>query len=154
MNNTLSVHEIPEITLLYVSCIATRESMPQVVPPLLDRLVIDSHDAGIIAHGNAMLVYRGGADVSEDAFHLWIGLPVAAATKPFGAYRIAKLPNFRCATRVYVGPYDEVDEAYGDLLQRMHDANLEPTPEIREEYLHHESAHPDNDVTWLQVGVR
>lgn len=154
MNNDLRVHEIPEITLMYVTCVVTRDTMPKVVPPLLDQLSADMLEAGIVAHGNALLVYRGGVEECEEAFRLWVGVPVERDTKPIGQYRIATLPNFRCATRVHVGSYNQVDEAYGDLFQRIHEANLEPTPEIREEYLHHEPAHPDNDVTWLQVGVR
>jgi len=151
---TLSVHEIPEITLLYVPCVVTRDTMPREVPPLLDRLTAAVASAGLKPQGNAMLVYRGGGDYGDDGFALWVGLPMPAGTQAFGDFSVARLPGFRCATRVHVGPTDNVGEAYGDLLQHIHDANLEPTPEIREEYLHHEPAHPDNDVTWLQIGVR
>ena len=101
-----------------------------------------------------MLVYRGNASEADDTFELWIGLPVLAGTRPTEGFEVARLPAFRCAASVHVGASRDIGETYGRLIEMIRSQGLEPTGEVREEYLHWEGRTSDHDITWVQVGVR
>jgi hypothetical protein len=52
------------------------------------------------------------------------------------------------------GASRDIGETYGELIQHIRGAGLEPSGDIREEYLHWEGRQSDRDITWVQVGVR
>lgn len=150
----LRLHDIPEIAFFYKPCEVTHETMNECVADVMVDLLEMVKNRSICHTGNLLLVYRGTRSDIDDTFELWVGLPVLRGTAPRDGFLVTDLPAFRCAASVHVGASRDIAETYGELIQMMRAQNLEPSREIREEYLHWEGRNSDNDVTWVQLGVQ
>jgi effector-binding domain-containing protein len=150
----LRIHEVPQQTYFYHACRVTHDTIGEAVAETMVNLLDLTQSRRIAATGNLLLVYRGNARDDDDSFELWVGLPVLQGTQPTSGFQVTQLPAFNCAASVHVGASRDVGETYGDLIEHIRAAGFEPTPEIREEYLHWEGRHSDSDITWVQVGVR
>jgi effector-binding domain-containing protein len=148
------VHEIPETVFFYHPCRVTHDDLNEAVADVMLRLLELTQARRIAQTGNLLLVYRGNTRDEDDSFDLWIGLPVLQGTPPIEGFAVTRLPAFRCAASVHVGASRDIGETYGCLIEMIRGQGLEPTGEVREEYLHWEGRTSDHDITWVQVGVR
>ncbi len=150
----LRIHDVPQQTYFYRAWRVTHDTIAEAVAETMLTLLDLTQARRIAATGNLLLVYRGNANDADDSFDLWVGLPVLQGTQPIEGFAVAQLPALQCAASVHVGASRDIGETYGDLIEHIRSAGLEPTSEIREEYLHWEGRHSDRDITWVQVGVR
>jgi effector-binding domain-containing protein len=148
------IHEVPEFSYFYRHCRVCHDTISEAVADCMVQLLEMTEARRIAATGNLLLVYRGNGNDQDDSFDLWVGLPVLNGTHPSAPFEVTRLPAFRCAAAVHVGASKDIGETYGNLLHAIRAAGLEPTRDIREEYLHWEGRQSDNDITWVQVGVK
>lgn len=150
----LRIHQVPQQTYLYHACRVTHETIAEAVAETMVTLLDLTSSRQVAATGNLLLVYRGNSSDEDDSFDLWVGLPVLQGTRAIKGFEVTILPALNCAASVHVGASRDIGETYGGLIEHIRAAGFEPTPEIREEYLHWEGRQSDRDITWVQVGVR
>jgi hypothetical protein len=90
----------------------------------------------------------------EKRFKMETGFFVPADSTTVGAFRTRKLPPFKCATILYVGPAARIGDAWQALYRSVRDQRLTPTDEERELYLYWEGAESPNNIVQVQLGVK
>lgn len=99
---------------------------------------------GLAPTGPPFALYRGmpAATVDVEA-----GFPVASPAQPAGEVVPSTLPAGRAVEAMHVGPYDTMEETYGQVEQWMVAERLQPGPVMWESYLSDPQAEPD-PATW------
>lgn len=87
---------------------------------------------GVVAAGPPFGHYFGmpGETVDVEA-----GFPVARPVIAMGPVQPSSLPGGGCAHGIYVGPYEGMAEAYGELMQWMTARQVKPADHMWESYL-------------------
>jgi effector-binding domain-containing protein len=89
----------------------------------------------------------------DQPFKMETGHFVPAGTPAVGEFPVRELPEFKCATLLYVGRGAQIGDAWQALYRAVRAAGLTPTEEERELYLYFEGTDSPNNVVQVQVGV-
>ncbi len=95
---------------------------------------------GIAATGPPFARYQRAG---EDAFAVEAGLPTASAVSPGGEVLASSLPGGPAAVMTYLGPYDELAAAYGELADWIAERGEEPAGDPWEVYHSDPAKEPD-----------
>jgi effector-binding domain-containing protein len=82
-----------------------------------------------------------------DTVDVSVGFPVATPVEASGDVQPFELPGGRAVTGVHVGPYEELERTYGELMAWVQSEGLELAVGMWEQYLSDPSAEPD-PATW------
>jgi len=126
--------------------------------PLLDREIAALEGAreasGVRATGPIVVRYKPAPESGKDIFWMGTGFPVAEGTPAPAGTEVQPLPAFRCATLLFCGGLQGIQEAYDRLFRGIAVAGLARTGEGREWHLYFEGDVSPNNVIMLQQGVR
>jgi effector-binding domain-containing protein len=147
------VQTMSEQPFFYVACLPTPMAA---LDEELERLMPLLEVAKAQAHvgGGAPVITRYFPTDKPDTYLMEVGIPVKAGTKPAGAAQVKTLPPYRCASLLYWGSLEHIQEAYGALMQAIKEAGLEQTGEGREWYYHFEGDASPNNVIGLHMEIR
>lgn len=105
-------------------------------------------------HGPVVHFYFGAPHQDpEQQFRMETGFYVAEGVESAGMFKARKLPEFKCATIIYVGPAAKIGKAWQKLYRSLRSRGLKATKEERELYLYWEGADSPNNIVQVQVGV-
>lgn len=90
----------------------------------------------------------------DKGFRMETGYYIPGGAADVGDFRVRALPEFKCASLLYVGPAPRIGEAWQALYREARGRGLTPTDEERELYLYFEASDSPNNVVQVQVGVR
>ena len=97
--------------------------------------------------------YFGFTDVQKP-FTLEIALPVGEVLPEYdGDYHFKRTEPFKCLSMVHEGSWFEMDKSYGKLMQFIAEHKLQPVAVNREVYVNADFAHPDANITEIQIGI-
>ena len=88
-------------------------------------------------------VYSYHPRMDPDVFDFDVGVPVGGPVEPAGRVRPGELPAVRVARAVYVGPYEGLGAAWGELDAWMRENGHTPAPGLWERYLAGPESDPD-----------
>lgn len=147
----MHVQNVRGFTYLYASVRTTMDAIKADIEVCMTKVEAARDSAGITVTGPYVFAYTMGGDMSD--FEMRTGFPVAAGTQPAGGADVADVPDFRCATLVYVGSLSHIGRAWENLVQAMRREGLTPLAESREWYLYFEGEESANNVIMLQQAI-
>jgi effector-binding domain-containing protein len=119
---------------------------------LIPKLEATQAAAGIAQAGPVVVRYFWVS--APDIYLMELGVPVKVGTQAAGEAQVKSLPPFRCASLLYWGSLEHINEPYARLMQAIQEAGLEHTGDNREWHYHFEGDTSPNNVIGLQMGVR
>jgi predicted transcriptional regulator YdeE len=147
------VIDAPAMTLFSITYETTFAQMNRVAGDI-DDLFKALASAGLKSEGRVVLIYKGAQQDRSKPFTLTVGVVVPAGTKPVAKYRVTDLPAFHCAATLFNGGLTSIGAAYQKHYTELFADGQQPTDESREVYLHWEGSESNNNVVWIQAGVR
>ncbi|MBL0739602.1 GyrI-like domain-containing protein [Chryseolinea lacunae] len=98
--------------------------------------------------------YFGFTGEPDKPFTLEVALPISEAPADYdGVFHIKRTEPFKSAVTVHEGNWQTLPDAYGRLIQFMHDNKLKPNGATREIYINSDLHAPAANVTMIQMGV-
>jgi effector-binding domain-containing protein len=97
--------------------------------------------------------YEAPHRAPDKSFKMETGFFVPEGTKAVGDFKVRELPQFKCASILYVGPGPRIGDAWQELYRSLRAKGLTPTDEERELYLYWEGVDSPNNIVQVQVGV-
>ncbi len=111
---------------------------------------LDLHPSGPI-HWH----YFGFEGDPTKSFTLEVCLPVASVPADYdGKFHFKRSENFKCASLLHEGGWNEIPKSYGVLMEYMQQHKLQPNGVTRELYINADFVHLDANVTEIQMGVQ
>ncbi len=130
-------------------------SMGEPVGKTLMLLAASASADRLTLHGPVLHYYYGAPHQAPDkTFKMETGFLVDEGTKALGDFKVRELPEFKCASILYVGPGPRIGEAWQALYRSLREKGLTPTDEERELYLYWEANDSPNNIVQVQVGLR
>ncbi len=126
------------------------DTLNEIFFPLLEQ----AEKNGMHVHSPVYFAYDGASKDRDKPFQILTGFPVHDDDKPFGKFKIRKLPAFRAATVYYTGPTSGIGEAYPKLFQSIFAKGLTPTGHHREVYMFWEGEQSPRNVIEIQIGIK
>ncbi|MBM4069700.1 MAG: GyrI-like domain-containing protein [Planctomycetes bacterium] len=131
------------------------KSMVEPVVKTLTALGDGAREKKLGLRGPVLHFYYGAPHRTPDkAFKMETGFFVPEGTKAFGDFKVRELPEFKCASILYVGPGRRIGDAWQELYRSLRAKGLTPTDEERELYLYWEAGESPNNIVQVQVGVK
>ena len=131
------------------------KGMGELVGKTLNELFHAAKEEKIGLHGPVVHCFFGAPHREpEKQFKMETGFYVRKGSPVVGKFRVRKLPEYRCATILYVGPSAHIGDAWQQLYRSVKSQGLKPTDEERELYLYWEGADSPNNIVQVQVGVK
>lgn len=131
------------------------KSMREPVVKTLTALGDGAKEKKLGLHGPVLHFYYGAPHRSPDkAFKMETGFFVPEGTKAVDNFKVRELPQFKCASILYVGPGPRIGDAWQALYRSLGAKGLTPTDEERELYLYWEGVDSPNNIVQVQVGVK
>ncbi|MCA1780877.1 MAG: GyrI-like domain-containing protein [Dermatophilaceae bacterium] len=96
--------------------------------------------------GPPFAIYYG---MPTDTVDLAVGFPTATPVSPADGVVAAELPGGRAAQLLHVGPYDQLESAYGRVMAWLSEKDHRPADVMWETYLNEPA--PDGDPTANQT---
>lgn len=125
------------------------ETLDEIFFPLMKQ----SETNGIRVQSPVYFAYDGVTGDPTKEFSLMTGFPVREYDKPFGNFKIRKLPAFRAATVYYTGPVASMWHVYPKVYEMIEAKKLKPTGHHRELYMFFESEESPRNVVEIQIGI-
>jgi effector-binding domain-containing protein len=113
----------------------------------LHRLAISK---GLSIAGPVYWIYNGSDGNPETLFELTIAIPVIGDLQNIACEQVVR---FKGLWQMYKGPWNEMGAVYGQLIQSAMQQNMKLTGECRELYLQVDLQQPENNLTFVGVGV-
>ena len=99
---------------------------------------------GLVVTGPPFGFYPRMPDATVEVL---VGFPVSGSVKPDGEVIPFELPGGQAVTAIHVGPYERLEETYGELRAWAEERRLQLADQMWESYLSDPSAEPDPE-TW------
>ena len=147
----MHVTALKAVPYLYVSEQTTLDTIGEVLDKRLNEMNRAIKDGAFLPSGPPVFVYHNAGRDRSKPFTLDVGFPVAENTVAAGDYQLGKLESERSATAVYVGPINQIGQAYGQLFGQIFGAGYMPSGIRRERYLYWEDADSSNNVILIEV---
>ncbi|HOU16192.1 MAG TPA: GyrI-like domain-containing protein [Anaerolineae bacterium] len=117
--------------------------------PLLEAAQAEAH----VGDG-APVIIRYYPTGEADMYLMEVGIPVKPGTQPAGEAQVKTLPPYHCASLLYWGSLEHIQEAYGALMQAIKDVGLAQGPDSREWYYHFEGDTSPNNIIGLHIEIQ
>lgn len=131
------------------------KSMGQPIVKNLTAMQSAAKDIQLVLTGPVVHVYEKAPHRSpEKPFRMRTGWFVPEQLKKVGPYPVQVLPEFRCASLLYVGPGAKIGEGWQRLYRAALDKGLDLTGEERELTLYWEGVDSPNNVVQMQIGIK
>jgi len=110
---------------------------------------LDLHPSGPI-HWH----YFGFMGDESKSFMLEVCLPVASIPADYdGKFHFKRTENFKCVSFLHEGGWQEIPTSYALLMEYMKQHQLPATGVTRELYVNADFAHPEANITEIQMGI-
>lgn len=151
----LIVQVIPPRHYVFGSFETDFKSMGEPVVKTLTALGNGAKEMKVGLHGPVLHFYYGAPHTTPaKAFQMETGFFVPEETRAVGDFNVRELPQFKCASILYVGPGPRIGDAWQKLYRSLRAEGLSPTDEERELYLYWEGVDSPNNIVQVQVGVK
>jgi len=112
--------------------------------------------AGFHPTGPQYWIYLWESTDPSANFNLKIALPVSTFGLPFhnNRFNLEHFDDFKHVAKIHYGAWENLKEAYGELMQNILGNGLIPTNQCREVYINCDFEHPVNNVTEIQFGIQ
>ena len=131
------------------------QSMGEPVVKTLTEMMEAARENNVGLHGPVIHYYYGAPHRDpEKRFKMETGFFVPAETAGVGSFKPRALPEFKCATILYIGPATRIGDAWQELYRSVRDEGLTATDEERELYLYWEGVDSANNIVQVQLGVK
>ena len=132
------------------------QNMGEAVGKTLTAINRAAMEAKLKLRGPTVHLYHGGPHGKPaGAFKMETGFFVEKRTaSPADAFQVRQLPEFRCASILYVGPATGIADAWQKLDRSLQAKGLTRTDEERELVLYWEGVNSPNNIVQLQVGMK
>ncbi|MBI3823536.1 MAG: GyrI-like domain-containing protein [Planctomycetes bacterium] len=149
------VQTIPKRHYVYGAIDTDFKSMGKPVGETIGSIIKNVTDNKLALVGPVMHFYYGAPHTKPDKpFKMETGFFVQGGSKGIGDFKVRELPEFKCATILYVGPGAKIGEAWVKLYSSVKDNELKTTGEERELYLYYEGPDSVNNIVQVMVGVK
>jgi effector-binding domain-containing protein len=130
------------------------QSMVEPIVKTLTALRDEAKEMKLGLHGPVIhYYYQAPHRRPGESFKMETGFFVPNGTQGVGDFEVRELPQFKCASILYVGPGPRIGDAWQKLYRSVHAKGLIPTDEERELYLYWEGGDSPNNIVQVQVGV-
>ena len=153
----MRIQTVPALTYLYVPVDETSfDKMGDPIKEGFDKIFAAASEAKLLIARPTLLVYpKANPHFHPDkSFKLEIGIVVGDDTQAVGECKERKTEPFKCATILYTGPVDQQGRAYEKLIPALKAAGHTPTGEEREMCLYWEGLDSQNNVFFMQIGIK
>jgi len=131
------------------------KNMGEPVGKTLTDLMEAAKEEKVGLHGPVVHFYYGAPHRDPaKRFKMETGFFVPEDAPGVAKFKRRKLPAFKCATILYIGPAPQIGEAWQQLYRSVRDQGLTPTDEERELYLYWEGVDSPNNIVQVQLGVK
>lgn len=140
MIDTPQIVQVDSQRTAVIRLTVARHEMPLVMGPAMQEVIdaVTAQDAGI-----AGPLFSHHFRLDPGLFDFEVGVPVERAVTPAGRVVPGELPAATVARAIHTGPYEQLGEAWGALLQWLAGAGHEPAPSLWERYLSGPESSPD-----------
>lgn len=144
--------EVPSETVARVRRKIPVHEMPEFFGEAFEQVMKTVPEAGGAVSGPPFGWYHGKP---ADTVDVSAGFPVAGDVHaPDGGVVVEERPGGRAAVAVHVGPYDTLDDTYGQVMAWIAGRSLEPREDMWEEYLSEPAGDPATWRTRVVIPVR
>lgn len=84
--------------------------------------------------------------MSPDIFDFEITIPVSAEVAPAGRVQAGEMPARKVARTIYTGPYEGLEDAWGEFMDWIDANGHQPAPDLWECYVHGHEATTDSST--------
>jgi effector-binding domain-containing protein len=131
------------------------KSMGQPIVKTLSALIKEAQENKVVLTGPVLDIYYGVPHQDPTKkFKMETGFLLQEPRKSVGDFKVRELPEFHCATILYVGPAPRIGEAWQKLHRSIQARGLTPTDDERELYLYWEGVESRNNIAQVQVGIK
>ncbi|ATL46953.1 hypothetical protein COR50_07015 [Chitinophaga caeni] len=98
--------------------------------------------------------YQGFNPASNEPFNLRIGIPVISPKPVLNPYKCIELPAFECYAALHCGAWSEMLRSYSLIFNKLNDSGIQVSGETREQYLLCNFDREQDNLTYIQVGIK
>lgn len=138
---------------IYARKKATLKTLTESVGMVAQELFEDAIAARLLPAGPVYWVYYNMDGNPDKEFDLEVVIPVQGEGKP-GKFETKEMPEFKCATTTYVGPWTDFGNVYQQLIGELMQQGHQMTTVCREMYINIDFEHPERNITEIQVGIQ
>jgi effector-binding domain-containing protein len=146
----MQVRMHPPLTVLYSTHKTTLKELPQ-LSSVSKEVYSDAANNSFVS-GPIFWIYRGADGKPDTEFTLEIAVPIQGFfnSKKFS---IKELTPFKAVVHRHEGPWEDLGDSYGQIMQYVESNKIPIKDEFREIYLNVDFQRPENNITEVQVGT-
>lgn len=149
----MQVKEIKPINFLFARIETTVMELANHLP-VSQQIFKAAVEKGLTITGPMHWHYFGFTDLQK-SFTLEISLPVSHVLSDYdGEFHFKRTEPFRCVSLVHEGPWLQIPESYGKLMEFINVNKLLPTGNNREVYTNVDFQYTEANVTEIQMGIQ
>lgn len=140
------------VKILYANFTTTLNKIHAYVGSVPEELYAEAAKSGFTPSGPQIWIYSGMTMDKDAEFNLDIALPVSgngSSTK----YAVKELPDFKCATTMHTGPWENLEATYQQLIGEVMINGLKLSGVFREVYRHVDFVATEENITEVQAGI-
>lgn len=98
--------------------------------------------------------YIGMTNDLTKPFLVEVAVPVGEIPKDYdGEYHFKRTDPFKCVSIIHDGPWMDIPQSYGELMEYIGVQQLTPAGVTREIYVNSDFVHPEANTTEIQFGI-
>lgn len=148
----MQIKTYPPIHVLYSSHQTTISQLAQFVGVVAKDLIAEAVDFDALVSGPIIWIYHGMDGKPDTVFTLEIAVPIQGTVRS-SRFATKQLPAFKALNHTHEGPWQEMPQSYGEIMQHIDQHKIPLTEESRELYLNIDFQQPQNNITHIQIGV-
>ena len=148
----MEVKTVQSQLVYYKSFETTLRDITKYVKDTPEKIVKEIQIAGIEIVGPQIWLYEGGDGQPDTKFLLSICMPIKESKEGYEK-NIQTLDEFKCASTVHNGPWENLKDCYSNLMGEIFGNNHKLAVACREIYLTCDVEKPENNVTEVQMGI-
>lgn len=148
----MQIKTYPPVTVLYSSHQTTISQLAQFVGVIAKDLIAEAVQNNALISGPIIWIYHGMDGKPDTLFTLEIAVPIQGDFTPT-RFAIKQLAAFKALNHTHEGPWQEMPQSYGEIMQHIDLHKIPLTEESREIYLNIDFQQPEHNITHIQVGV-
>jgi len=145
----MAIKDIPGFAALVVPGRASMAELDSMLPSIFGNILKISGEEGLEISGLPFVHYLG-YDEATDMSDFEAGYPVNKTGKAKPGIKSIIVPTFSALTALHKGPYDELDNSYGIMMQYITEQNITAANEAWEFYQTDPELVPD-EMEWRTV---
>lgn len=149
----MELKTVQQVKVLNASFTTTLNKIHAYVGTIPEELYAEAAKCGLTPAGPQIWQYTGMTTMDMDAeFMLDIALPVNGDAKP-EKFEIKELPEYKCATILHMGSWDNLGTSYQQLIGETAQKGLQITGIFREVYITVDMVDTAENLTEIQAGI-